>query len=37
MQVHKNHISDLLKDEFSRPFKLGIHILDLCLQIRYDI
>lgn len=37
MQVHKNHIPELLKDDFSRPLKLGKHILDLCLQIRYGI
>lgn len=33
MQVHKNHIPKSVKDDVSRPFKLQIHILDLCLQI----
>ena len=37
MQVHKNHISELLKDGFSRPFNLGTPILDLCLQITCDL
>lgn len=32
MQVHKNHIAELLKDDLSRSLKLGTHILDFCLQ-----
>lgn len=32
MQVHKNHIPELLKDDLSRSLKLGTHILDFCLQ-----
>lgn len=32
MQVHKNHIPELLKDDLSRSLKLGTHILHFCLQ-----
>jgi len=32
MQVHKNHIPELLKDDLSRSLELGTHILDFCLQ-----
>lgn len=32
MQVHKNHIPELLKYDLSRSLKLGTHILDFFLQ-----
>lgn len=32
MQVHKNHIPELLEDDLSRSLKVGTHILGFCLQ-----
>lgn len=32
MQVHKNHIAELLEDDLSRSLKVGTHILGFCLQ-----